>query len=249
MHPELVMDSGFERGASFWRSRRLHAFLAASLLAHAAIIMGFPDLLRGYATQGVSVLEVTLLAPQPQPQPAVAPEPVPEPQLVRPEPKPAPRPDAEKRQVESVAKPSGGGAVKGVPLPPEDPEIVGSFSVAPFRAPAPVTTLPDPGVEAAASGRPTPPSLDAAYLSNPPPRYPPAARRAGEQGIVTLRVLVLRSGLPSRVEIEKSSGSRLLDTAAQDAVWGWRFVPGRLGTDPVEQWMQVPVRFRLEDPQ
>jgi protein TonB len=29
-------------------------------------------------------------------------------------------------------------------------------------------------------------------------------------------------------------------------VWGWRFVPARHGTDPVESWVLVPVVFRLE---
>ena len=92
----------------------------------------------------------------------------------------------------------------------------------------------------------TPPSFDAVYLSNPAPVYPPAARRAGEQGTVMLRVLVKRDGLPSRVEIEKSSGSLLLDTAARNAVWGWRFAPARQGADSIESWVLVPVVFRLE---
>jgi protein TonB len=115
--------------------------------------------------------------------------------------------------------------------------------VAPSRESTPTAAAPNPAVEAPPV---TPPSFDAAYLSNPAPRYPQAARRAGQQGTVTLRVLVLRNGLPSRVEVEKSSGSRLLDTAAHDAVWGWRFVPARNGSHPVESWVLVPVVFRLE---
>ncbi|HXF67131.1 MAG TPA: energy transducer TonB, partial [Burkholderiales bacterium] len=92
----------------------------------------------------------------------------------------------------------------------------------------------------------TPPRLDASYLRNPPPRYPLAARRAGEQGTVLLRVLVARDGQPARVELERSSGSRHLDAAALEAVKAWRFIPARRGTEPLESWVLVPIVFRLE---
>ena len=92
----------------------------------------------------------------------------------------------------------------------------------------------------------TAPSFNAAYLSNPAPRYPDAARRSGDQGTVTLRVQVTRDGVASRVAVEKSSGSSHLDTAALEAVKAWRFTPARRGGDAVESWMLVPVVFRLE---
>lgn len=242
------------------KPQALHAFLLASLIAHLAVLAGLPDFLPVYPSPESNVLEVTLLAPRPLPVAPAEPGPAPpEPRLERkpepsveqkprpealPEPPPDSRPAPAKPAAKEVSKspPSQGPA-----LPEQDVEVIGSFSVAPSRPLAPVTAAPDPAAEAAAI-KVTPPSLDAAYLSNPPPRYPPAARRAGEQGTVVLRVLVLRTGLPSRVDIEKSSGSALLDAAARDAVWGWQFVPARHGGDPVEQWMQVPVRFRLEDP-
>jgi protein TonB len=90
------------------------------------------------------------------------------------------------------------------------------------------------------------PSVKAAYLRNPGPRYPDAARRAGEQGTVMLRVLVTREGLPGRVQVEKGSGSAHLDNAAVEAVRAWRFTPARQGGERVESWMLVPVVFRLE---
>lgn len=93
----------------------------------------------------------------------------------------------------------------------------------------------------------TPPVFNAAYLRNPPPRYPIAARRNGEQGTVTLRVLVDREGLPASVAIEKTSGFAPLDNAAREAVRAWRFVPARRGSQAVEAWVLVPVVFRLED--
>ena len=92
----------------------------------------------------------------------------------------------------------------------------------------------------------TPPTANAAYLRNPAPRYPLMARRRGEQGTVTLRVLVTRDGFPARVSVERTSGSGQLDSAALETVKTWRFVPARQGREPVEAWVLVPVVFRLE---
>lgn len=239
MHPELVMHPEIARAGSFWRSR-LSAFLLASLLAHVAIIIGLPDFLPRFDPPGASALEVTILAPQPVPAPVTAPEPL----QARPRDEPiarAPRPQPEKRPVQAAGQPAGGGPAAAQV---QDSEMGDSSPAAPSPGTAQLAQGPDPAAGAAPPV--TPPSFDAAYLSNPAPPYPQAARRAGQQGTVTLRVLVLRTGLPSRVELEKSSGSRLLDVAAQDAVRGWRFVPARRGTDPVESWVLVPVVFRLE---
>lgn len=92
----------------------------------------------------------------------------------------------------------------------------------------------------------TPPVFNAAYLRNPPPRYPPAARRSGDEGTVLLKVLVTSDGAAARVELDRSSGSVLLDGAALDAVRVWQFVPARRGAQNVEDWVRVPVVFRLE---
>jgi protein TonB len=92
----------------------------------------------------------------------------------------------------------------------------------------------------------TPPAFNAAYLQNPAPRYPLMARRRGEQGTVTLRVLVTRDGIPARVSVERTSGSGHLDSAALETVKTWRFTPARAGSEPIEAWVLVPVVFRLE---
>ena len=243
MRPELAMPSEIARAGSFWRSRRLHAFLLASLAAHAGIIIGLPDFLPRFDVPSPGALEVTILAPQPVSAPVTAPKPS---EAQRPDEPIAkgPRPQSDKKPVQAARQATGGGPAAVPAARGPDTEIVDSSPVAPSKGASPLAQVPDPAPGAAPPV--TPPSFDAAYLSNPPPPYPQAARRAGQQGTVTLRVLVLRSGQPSRVELEKSSGSSLLDVAAQDAVRGWRFVPARHGSDPVESWVLVPVVFRLE---
>jgi protein TonB len=89
------------------------------------------------------------------------------------------------------------------------------------------------------------PSFDAAYLSNPAPQYPFAARRLKLQGTTIVRVLVTPEGSPRSVRLEKSSGTRILDEAALDAVQHWLFVPARRGNKPITAEVNVPVRFRL----
>jgi protein TonB len=107
---------------------------------------------------------------------------------------------------------------------------------------APANTVAKPATEPVL----TPPSFSAAYLRNPPPRYPLSARRSGEEGTVLLRVRVTADGAAVQVELDRSSGHPLLDGAAQEAVRGWKFVPALRGNRNVEDWVRVPVVFRLE---
>ena len=77
------------------------------------------------------------------------------------------------------------------------------------------------------------------------PRYPESARRAGAQGITTLRVRVLENGRVGDVQIEQSAGFRDLDMAAMEAVKKWLFEPAKRGKDPVSVWVMLPVKFEL----
>jgi protein TonB len=92
----------------------------------------------------------------------------------------------------------------------------------------------------------SPPQFGAAYLNNPKPLYPASARRMGMEGTVMLKVLVSRDGGAVKIEIAQSSGHEILDKAAAEAVKNWRFVPARQGDSPLEEWVQVPVAFRLK---
>ena len=77
------------------------------------------------------------------------------------------------------------------------------------------------------------------------PRYPESARRAGAQGVTTLRVHVLENGRVGEVLVEQSAGFRDLDLAATEAVKKWLFEPAKRGKDPVSVWVMLPVKFEL----
>ena len=83
-----------------------------------------------------------------------------------------------------------------------------------------------------------------AYGVNPEPPYPIAARRMGLQGTVVLRVVVGADGSPVSVAVLQSSGYTILDASAADTVRSkWRFVPARRNGVPIEDTVQVPIRF------
>ena len=88
--------------------------------------------------------------------------------------------------------------------------------------------------------------FDADYLHNPKPVYPALSRRMGEEGRVLLRVLVSPQGAPMEIILKQSSGFPRLDTAANEAVAKWRFVPAKRGDEAVEAWVIVPISFSLQ---
>jgi len=60
-----------------------------------------------------------------------------------------------------------------------------------------------------------------------------------------LRVPVREEGVATQMELERSSGSNLLDTAALETVQRWRSAPARRAGDRVAAWVIVPAVFRL----
>lgn len=114
--------------------------------------------------------------------------------------------------------------------------------------PRPVAPTPRP-VEPASSPEQVAkavPGVDPTPLSSPPPRYPVEALRNGESGTVILRVDVSADGVPTQVEVARSSRSRSLDRAASEAVRRWTFRPAQRNGQPVAGSVQVPVAFQPE---
>lgn len=93
-----------------------------------------------------------------------------------------------------------------------------------------------------------PPSTQGKGARITQPEYPPASRRAGEAGTVTLQVFVLETGRAGEVKVAKSSGFEKLDEAAiKEVQRNWRFVPGKEDGKPVAMWHTFAVTFRLTD--
>jgi len=171
--------------------------------------------------------------------PAPKAEPKPEPKLEKPKPKPRPK----------AVKPQPVIATQGQTTLEKSVPINGANEKETKEAPTPTqqTSAFNSTSQTESDQRPTSlPSLNADYLNNPPPTYPPESRELGEQGKVLLRVLVNANGGVEQVNLRKSSGYQRLDQAAQNAVKQWRFVPAKRGEQAVTAWVVVPISFSLE---
>lgn len=196
---------------------------AAAIAAHGAVIA---LVWHAPAVPRVAPAVLVRLIERPAPAPVAA---VPPPLVeVKPQPpapavRPAPRP---------VAKPK--------PAPPQP---------APARASQPQPSAPAP--VAAATPRPVavapPPEPDLAVqcAHRPPPDYPAAARRLGQEGVVELRVELSATGAVTELAVARSSGSSGLDRAALAAVRGWRCAPARIGGVAAPSTARQRIRFSL----
>lgn len=203
-----------------FRLSRIHAGIAASVLLHALVLAWTPSLLRDAGRRLPALLEVRLAS---EPSTPVA---TPIPRQVRDATREAPMAPATSRVMDAAP----------TSLP----------SVAP-AAPVPEPVVAAPAAVASAAQAITPPDLRAAYLANPRPPYPLAARRLGLEGKVVLRVEILESGSVAQVLVARGSGHDMLDQSALQAVKQWRFVPARKGGEAVSASVEVPISFRLEE--
>ncbi|NVO07934.1 MAG: energy transducer TonB [Rhodoferax sp.] len=215
------------------------AALGLVVLAHMGALLALASL----RTAPLEIPDTTLMVELLQPQ-AEAPQP--------PEVKPL-------KPVATTPKPQP--VAPAQPLPPAATPVLATESPAAPAASevskaekAPATPAPPAAPQAAAAparnvaaAEPSTPRFDADYLQNPAPAYPPLSKRAGEEGRVVLKVYVEASGLASKVDIHKSSGSERLDRSAMAAVSRWKFVPAKLGTEAVAAWVLVPIVFSLKD--
>lgn len=129
------------------------------------------------------------------------------------------------------------------PPPPPPPPQAPVVDV-PEPRPSDIVTPPSP------PSPPAPPtsieaSVDISSKAMNPPRYPPAAFRAGIQGEVILIIDVDASGNVTNVTVEKSSRNRDLDRAAMEAARKWRFNAAEAGGKKAAGRVRVPVNFAL----
>lgn len=177
-------------------------------------------------------------APTPAPPPAAAQA---KPEAVKPKAKPLPQVAKPKPILATPSETASPISVPAEPLPAPAPPAPAAVSTA-EAAPAAAKTSETDNNQAPL----TLPNLNADYLNNPPPAYPPISRQLGEQGKVYLRVLVNVEGNVDQVTLRKTSGHERLDAAAQETVKKWRFVPAKRAEQAVAAWVVVPISFSLE---
>ena len=82
-------------------------------------------------------------------------------------------------------------------------------------------------------------------LKQAQPSYPPAARKAGIEGMVVVKVMVDTSGNVEKAEIVKSIPE--LDEAAIEAARKFKFKAASLHEKQVSRWVTIPFHFKLAD--
>ena len=76
--------------------------------------------------------------------------------------------------------------------------------------------------------------------------YPAGARRAGEEGRVTVRVVIGAGGPASTWNVEHGSGFPRLDAAVGCVIRRLEFLPGRRDGRAVDATVMLPIVFRLD---
>lgn len=82
-------------------------------------------------------------------------------------------------------------------------------------------------------------------MRKPYPEYPMEAKQRGISGEVTIKFWVLPDGIIEKMMVEKTSGSEILDKAAQAAIKKWLFAPIGAGEEKISQWGLLKIKFEL----
>jgi len=161
---------------------------------------------------------------------------------IKPKPKPKPVP---KPMVKKVVQPRPEPPSIPAPMEPQPEEFDAAAFLTPDQNPPEAAPAAEPEDIDTADDRAAVQASVPLYDLNPPPHYPRAARRRNYQGTVMLDVRVTVDGVVAEVRIADSSGYSILDRSAAKSVKGWRFSPALRAGQPIEMWVQVPVRFEL----
>lgn len=108
------------------------------------------------------------------------------------------------------------------------------------------STKPPPPPEPTPPPKPKGPTKKAKLREFPEPNYPRQAVRRNLEGEVLLLVEVLPTGEIGRIDVRESSGHRILDNAAIEAVKAWKFEAALVEGRPVRSFVEVPILFELK---
>jgi len=82
-------------------------------------------------------------------------------------------------------------------------------------------------------------------LNNAIPRYPLLAQKNDIEGKVTLQVNINKTGDPTQIKIHQSSGYKILDNEAIEAVAKWKFLPATKSNSAIQSSLRIPIIFKL----
>ena len=213
-------------------SKKLLLALCISIAAHLAVVIAFGrqeagqvNLNMGAVQAPVTLRFSTVTPPPPEPEiekveekPEPEPEPIPEPVEHAKPVLEAPEPEPEKEQEEIEQQPESEPVSERTTL--EESEVDG-LSNEPVMVSKP------------------------AIRNWVEPRYPRAAQRRNQQGVVMLDVIVDEEGNPLEISILTSSGFTSLDEAAIAAISRWEFEPEQQHNRFVKSRVHIPVAFQL----
>ena len=222
--------------------RKLIFTLLASIAAHAAVAYSLiyaaeeeqHTISMGSVKAPINMTFSTVTLPEPEPQP----EPKPKPE-VEPPPEPEPEPPEPKKDTLVIPDP----VLEKEPEPEPEEEIVEEEIPEPVVEQVVQSALEETEVEGL--------SDEPVFVSEPEivnwtqPRYPRAAQRRNQQGVVMLEVMVDEDGKALNISVIESSGFDALDRSAIAAVQSWEFKPQMRNNLFVQSRVHVPVAFQL----
>lgn len=205
----------------------LTAAIAINAAAVAALVFAAPTIVTSIPKHRLTLIDI--ITPEPPP-PDLAPPP---PQLTA------------HHQIERIDAP--------IPPIPQTPTADFTLPDLPPLPPAGPILGSDPGPLVRADPLPPPPlpalvdpAFDPRYAGDVQPVYPPAERRAGNDGRVTVRILVGTDGRVKQIERVSATSDAFWQATRDRALAKWRFRPGTRGGIPVEAWRTLSLTFVLE---
>ncbi|TWH49182.1 energy transducer TonB [Sporomusa sp. KB1] len=214
---------------------------AISVFVHFLLLAGSGHLFAGLFPETVINEQYIELDFQNEPQvAATVAKNIPAPEVQQTNTQPALTAPAAAHQPRITPQPVAVNQVSAASAPAPTEPVVGTGEAEAVTAAADVGSSVPSGSQ---SGGIAPPGV----LSRVEPVYPHAARQAGINGTVVVKVQVLENGNPGNIVLLRTSGNDSLDEAAIDAVQQWRFVPARNRDTgrTVACVTTIPVSFRL----
>lgn len=84
-------------------------------------------------------------------------------------------------------------------------------------------------------------------ILNPAPEYPAVARSSKIEGTAWVKLWIDESGKTRKAVVIKSDND-IFNKPSVDAALQWTFTPAMLNKKPVDVWVSIPFKFKLNQP-